>query len=189
MRPRYVAGFTLVEMLVTVVVIGCLIAFVIPSVDPDRGRVEAEMYAIGSTLMAAQREAVARQHDVGVTFDLTGHRLVLHFDANNDETVNPGERTRVVAIERQVAFARANAPARAFGAAPVSFPAGPAGEPVVVFRRNGSASRSGGLYLTTVKAANGAVRRTTDTRAIELVRATGRTEWWRYDGATWRRGF
>ncbi len=176
-------------MLITVVVIGSLVAFVIPSIDPDRGRVETAMFGLGSTMMGAQREAVARQHDVMVTFDIAGSRVVLDFDANNNGVRDAGERRRVVEVERSVAFARANAPARAFGAGPVSFDNGAAGQPEVTFHRSGSASQAGGFYLTSRKAASGAIRRILDTRAIEIVRATGRTEWWRYDGAAWRRGF
>jgi Tfp pilus assembly protein FimT len=176
-------------MLITVVVIGSIVAFVIPSIDPDRGRVEASMFSIGSTLMGAQREAVARQHDVLVTFDAPGSRVVLDFDANNNGLQDPGERRRVVEVERQVVFARAGAPARAFGPAPISFANGPSGLPELVYHRNGSASQSGGLYVTSAKASAGASRRIADTRAVEIVRATGRTEWWRYDGSAWRRGF
>jgi prepilin-type N-terminal cleavage/methylation domain-containing protein len=189
MRPRTGAGFTLVEMLITVVVIGSIIVFVIPSVDPDRGRVEAAMFSLGSTLIGAQREAVARQHDVMVTFDGPGSRVILDFDSNSNGVRDPGERRRVVEVERQVAFARANAPARPFGADPIAFATSGTGLPGVTFHRNGSASQGGGLYLTSRKAASGATRRTGDTRAIEIVRATGRAEWWRYDGAAWKRGF
>jgi Tfp pilus assembly protein FimT len=176
-------------MLVTVAVIGCLVAFVIPSIDPDRGRVESAMVSIGSTLIGAQREAVARQHDVMVTFDQAGSKVILDFDADNDGVKDPAERRRVVEVERQVAFARASAPARGFGAGPIAFDNGAAGLPAVTFHRNGSASQAGGLYLTSRKAASGATRRTADTRALEIVRATGRAEWWRYDGTEWRRGF
>jgi hypothetical protein len=28
-----------------------------------------------------------------------------------------------------------------------------------------------------------------DTRAVEIVRATGRTEWFKYNGTAWTRGF
>jgi Tfp pilus assembly protein FimT len=176
-------------MLVTVVVIGCIIAFVIPSVDPDRGRVEAEMFALGTTLMGAQREAVARQHDVRVTFDAAGSRVVLDFDADSDGVRDADERRRVVEVDRGVAFGRATAPARAFGAGVVSFANGADGLPELVFHRNGSASQGGGFYLTSRKAEAGATRRIADTRAIEIVRATGRAEWWRYDGSAWIRGF
>ena len=61
--------------------------------------------------------------------------------------------------------------------------------PAVIFHRNGSASQSGGLYLTSVRANAGVLEHQRDTRALELFRATGRPEWYRYDGTNWTRGF
>jgi hypothetical protein len=58
----------------------------------------------------------------------------------------------------------------------------------VIFYRNGSASESRGVYLASTRAqADPAFVR--DVRAIHVERATGRAEWWHYDGSTWVRGF
>jgi hypothetical protein len=67
----------------------------------------------------------------------------------------------------------------------VSFTRRLTGMPALVFRRDGSASESGGLYLTTTRARLTATPQ--DARSIEVVRATGRAEWYRYDGSAWRR--
>lgn len=183
------SGFSLAELLLVVVIIGVLAALALPRIDPDRQRAISAMLSIGSSMQAAQREAVSRQHDVIVAIDTAGHRLVLIYDLNSNGIQDGGERQRVVSLGRDVSFSRATATARWFGAAPVSFAVAPVGFPAVTFRRSGSASGAGGLYITSVKAAGGAARRVTDTRAVEVIRATGRVEWWRYDGTTWQRGF
>lgn len=183
------SGFTLAELLIVVVIISILLALALPRIDPDRQRAITAMLSIGSSMQAAQREAVARQHDVIVAIDTVDRRLLVVFDLNSNGVRDGGERQRVVALGRDVAFSRAQATARWFGGAPVSFAAAPIGFPAVTFRRSGSASGAGGMYITSAKAAGGATRRVADTRAVEVIRATGRVEWWRYDGTAWQRGF
>ncbi len=121
-------------------------------------------------------------------FDAPRNRFQLVFDANNNGIGDGSERTRGVVLEPQIVFGRAAAPARAFGNGPVTLSNG---SQMLVFHRNGSASASGGLYLTSVKAAAGDPKRLRDTRAIEITRATGRIEWFKYTGAgtTWTRSF
>jgi prepilin-type N-terminal cleavage/methylation domain-containing protein len=182
-------GFSLVEVLISVVIVGILLGFAMSAIDPLRSQMESAMLGLGTSLQGAQRESVARQHNVVVTFDAAANKVELHFDANNNGARDGGERIRVVPLEGQVTFGRANAPVRTFGAGPISFPPGAGGLPILTFRRDGSASIAGGLYVTSRKAAAGSLKRTGDTRAIEVVRATGRVEWWRYDGTAWRRGF
>lgn len=186
---RTVRGFTLVEILVVVAILGILAGLALPAIDVLRSKAESAMLSLGSTLQSAQRESVARQHDVIVTFDTLAGRVLVHMDANNDGVFAGGERRQVHHLDPAIVFGRAGAPARPFGAGVVSFPAGPSGLPTLVFRRNGSASLAGGAYLTTLSAAQGNPKRLSDTRAIELVRATGRVEWFRYTGGAWRRGF
>jgi prepilin-type N-terminal cleavage/methylation domain-containing protein len=181
-------GFSLVELLVVIAMIGILAAIAYPAIDSLRNSANSAMLQVGTALQAAQREAVARQHDVLVIFDAATSRIQLVFDANNNGVPDGGERTRGIALEPQIVFGRGGAPARSFGAGPVTLSDGSS---TLIFHRNGSASASGGLYLTSVKAAAGDARRMRDTRAIEINRATGRIEWFRYSGSgsTWVRGF
>jgi len=62
------------------------------------------------------------------------------------------------------------------------------GLPEVTFYRNGSASEAGGAYLTSRRSI-GDPKYVIDNRAMRVERATGRAEWWHYDGTTWVRGF
>lgn len=181
------SGITLVELLVVVGILGVLVAFAAPYIDLRRAQADSAMLGLGTVLQAAQREAVARQHDVILTFDVPTSRIRIHFDADNDAAEDPGERVRNVALESNVVFGLGAAPARAFGPGPVAF--GPTAAQRLVFRRNGSTSGAGGFYLTSAKAAAGAPGGLFDTRAVEVVRATGRIEWFRYAGHQWKREF
>jgi hypothetical protein len=169
--------------------IGLLAGIVLPSIDVTRYRLDSGIQVVGTTLLASQRTAVTRQHDVIVTFDEANRRLVVHSDANNDGQVNGSEHRQVVALENAVVFGRGGAPALGFGGAPINFAETVNGLPAVIFHRNGSASSAGGLYLTSPHAAAGGATHARDTRALGMVRATGRAEWWRYNGSAWLRGF
>jgi len=183
-RPK-LRGFALVELLIVMVLIGILVAIAYPSIASSRWSAEAAMLQVGTTLQSAQREAVSRQHDVVIQFDAANSRMRIIYDANGNGAADGGERVRGVSLERHVVFGRGGAPARPFGAGPVTLSDG---SQTLVFHRNGSASASGGLYLTSSRAAAGEAKRIRDARAVEIVRSTGRVEWFRYVD-TWLRGF
>jgi prepilin-type N-terminal cleavage/methylation domain-containing protein len=183
-------GFTLAEMLVVLGLIGLLVAIVAPKVDFQHYQIDGGMQAVATALMAAQREAVGKQHDVAVMFDQGNAALRILYDANNNGFIDVSERVRVLQLDSHVRFGRASASALPqIGASAVTFTHLTGGFPSVVFHRNGAASQSGGLYLTSVRALSGNSAYQRDTRALELFRATGRPEWYRYDGTNWTRGF
>ncbi len=185
---RSTRGMSMAELLAVLGIVGITTAIVAPKIDVPHFAIEAGMRGIGTTLMAAQRDAVAAQHDVIVSFDTAARTLRVHWDKDNDNTEDAGERIRIIGLDDGVAFGRpAAVAARSFGSAPVNF-AVVNGRPAVIFRRNGSASESGGLYLTSIRALRPGADRPNDTRAIEFERATGRAEWFRYRGS-WIRGF
>ena len=189
-RPTNRRGFTLLEMMVVVVLIGMVTVIVAPRIDFARYQIDGGIQAVATTLMAAQREAIAKQHDVAIMFDQPNSSLRILYDTNNNSVIDATERVRVITLDTHVRFGRASASALPqLGGSAVTFTRMIGGLPSVVFHRNGSASQSGGLYLTSVRAATGLVTYQRDTRALELYRATGRPEWWRYDGTNWSRGF
>ena len=186
--PASTAGFSLIEILIVMAILGLVVAIVAPKIDITRFKLEADMQGVGMTLLAAERQAITQQHDVILTFNAAQGLIRIHDDKNNNGLVETGERVRGVALGEGVVFGRASAPARPMGPGPVTFTKIVNGLPAVVFHRDGSASEAGGFYLTSVRAATSGTH-VEDTRAIELERATGRASWYRYGPPTWRRAF
>lgn len=185
---RSTRGISMAELIAVLGIVGLTTAIVAPKLDVPHYAIDGAMRGVGTALMAAQRDAVASQHNVIVSFNATTRSLRIHWDKDNDQTEDVGEKIRVIGLDDGVTFGRApTVTARAFGTADINF-SEVNGVPAVIFRRNGSASESGGLYLTSIRSLRPGVSRPDDTRAIEFERATGRAEWFRYQGA-WRRGF
>ncbi len=183
-------GFTLIEMLIAMVIIGLLAAIMIPRIDTAKGRAKAAVLRLGTTLLAVQREAIGKQHQMVVMIDTAGRRLRILDDSTNDGTWNNGERVRSVEIGDGIAFGRpAGVAARPFGSAAVTFTnvEPTTGLPAIVFFRNGSTREYGGLYISSPKALAGAT--TEGVWAVEITRATGRAEWYNWNGSAWTRGF
>lgn len=187
-NPGSRRGVTVVELLLVIAIIGVVTAIALPNINLTRYRVETAAQSLGSELLAAQRAAVTLQHDVVVSFDAAQSRISLHFDANNNGATDTGERVRNRPLGDAVTIARGGAPQLSFGPGPVSFVERRAGLPILTFHRNGSASEWGGLYITSVREARDGGH-ATDTRAVEVDRATGRAAWHRYTATGWRRGF
>jgi prepilin-type N-terminal cleavage/methylation domain-containing protein len=185
---RSARGVTLTEFLVVVAAIGILAVIAVPEISSTRSRVDSAVQSLATTLYAAQREAVTRQHDIVISFDQAQHRALLLYDVNGNGVADEGERVRPAPFDDAVVFGRGIAPARAMGAAAINFTSTMGGLPAVIFHRDGSASSAGGLYLTSARAQATAAF-ASDARAIEVVRATGRAEWWRYTGQGWTRGY
>jgi hypothetical protein len=152
-------------------------------------QVNSAVQAMSTTMVAAQREAITKQHDIILTFDAANRQVRLVWDANSDGTIGLNERTRVVTLDDRVVFGRGTAQARAFGGDAINFDDVINGLPALTFHRNGSASGVGGFYVTSRAAAAGDATWAKHARAVEIIRATGRTEWWRYNGSQWLRGF
>ena len=185
---RSQAGVTIIELLIVMGLLGLLASLALPRLNLTRYRLESAMLGVGTTLLAAQRLAVVRQHDVIVTFDVANQALRVHQDADNDAVVDAGERLRSYPLDEHVVYGRGAASPLPMGTGPVTFTKTNGGLPALTFHRNGSASEARGLYLTSTRAAAGRVH-PEDSRALELDRGTGRVNWYRYGPPAWRRGF
>jgi prepilin-type N-terminal cleavage/methylation domain-containing protein len=187
-RRRTPGGFTLIEALIVVTIIGLVATFAIPKIDFSRWRVNGAVTSLVGLLNRAQRTAVTDQTNVNVTFDASKNSVSLHEDMDNDNVVDNGERVRSYPLGEGVTFGLGGAPTRTYTPAPITFTRRQGTKPEIIFRRDGSASENGAIYITTIRATY-ANNKPADCRSVELIRSTGRVEWYLYNGTQWTRRF
>ena len=178
-------GFTVVEVLVVLLVVGIMAALLLPNLEVVRFRMDGAARGAVAALVAAQRLAVQRQHDVIVACDTANRRLRIHEDRDNDGAVDGGEPTRIVAFDDGVIFGLGAAPPQPGQTAVVGFTETQDGLPVIRFTRSGSASEDGGFYLTSERWRL-KPEYAKDTRSIRVDRPTGRVTWYAYDPPRWK---
>lgn len=187
-RPgRRAAGFTLVELLIALAMMSILAAVAIPNLGIGRHQAEAAMQTVGSDLLAAQRLAITRQHDVVVMFDAGNRTIRIAEDDDNDGVIEAGEHVTAHSIGDGVVFGHGSAAAHPIGGGPITFTETTDGLPSVTFHRDGSASEAGGVYLQSSRDA--ARDNSLGARLLTVDRATGRPNWYRYADGAWQRGF
>lgn len=179
-------GFTLVEALTVIVIIGIMAGIAIPRSGVSTYRANSGAQVVTTALIYAQRQAISRQADTRVAFDVANNELRIHEDANNDNVIDLNERVTMTALPEGLTFGRGAALPRAMGGAVVTFTRTQGMLPLVIFRRDGSASENGGVYVTTIDGLS--VGRTADVRAVEVSRATGRAAWFSYATGAWKEG-
>lgn len=182
------SGFTLVELLVVMTIIGIVATFAMPRIDYTRIRMDSGFRQVAMRLLAAQRKAVLQQHAVIVALDSAGRQLRIHEDRNNNGVIDAGERIEYMLLEDGVVFGRGSAPAASIGSNAIMLKKKQGTLPAVTFHRSGSAGELGGFYLTSARGGSSA-RFAEDARAFEIDRATGRTSLLQYAGGRWIRRF
>jgi prepilin-type N-terminal cleavage/methylation domain-containing protein len=184
------AGVTLIELLIVITIIGIISAIAFWKIDIARYQINGDQQVVGTALIAAQRQAIAKQHNIIVMFDNGNNQMIVVSDSNNSGSADANENIRPISLGDRVRYGLGTAPPMAWGASPISFTVteGSTGLPAVIFYRNGSASESRGIYLSSTRAQTDPAF-VSDVRAIHVERATGRAEWWHYDGTSWVRGF
>jgi prepilin-type N-terminal cleavage/methylation domain-containing protein len=184
------AAVTLIELLIVITLIGIGSAIAFWKIDIGHYEVMGDMQGIGSAFIAAQRESIARQCNVILTFDTTAHVIHVITDANNNGAQDPTEHETAYALGDRVRFSMGITPAGDIGPGPITFTQVTNGLPSVTFFRNGATNQAGGVYITSVREAEtNDPRYASETHMIEVARATGHADWWRYDGTQWLRGF
>ena len=177
-------GFSLVELLTVVVIMGMLVSLALPRSSIASYQANSGARVVATALSYAQRLAISRQADVRVAFDMPNNRLRLHEDRNNDNTIDADERVVFTNLPDGVTFGRGSATARPMGGAVVTFSKAQGGLPVLVFRRDGTASENGVIYLSTL--AGLSVDRTADVRAVEISQGPGRATWYSFATGGWK---
>jgi len=179
------SGFTLIEMLMVLVVIGLLAGFAIPRLNLTRMKSDGAARLVRMLTMSAQRTSITRQSNTIVSFDLANSRIRVVEDYNNNDTLNTTDRVYWRAMPEGVQFVTPPM-ARVSGGAAGSALVGSGLRTVsayssVIFRRDGSASTDAELYFS----ARATVP--TDFRAMTIARSTGRTDLFRWSGTAWVR--
>lgn len=175
-------GFTMAETMIVLVVSGIMLTLALPKVDASKYKADAVAQIVRTTLQNAGRASITRQHDMIVSFDTTGERIRVAYDANNDGIINPGERVTYRGLDVGILFAdpTVNGVSGSAIHAPVSGAAVTrvTGYPTVTFHRDGSVSSDAEIYVSI------AARGPKVYRAIVLTQATGRVDWYRLNTAS-----
>lgn len=184
-RPRARSGFTVVELVMAMIMVGIMATLVLPKVRIGNSVVDTSARTISMSLMVAQREAVSRQHNVLVVFDTAQHTARTVWDLNNNRVADGGEKSRPFLLPEQLAFGLPPGVPALSGITETAGAGGAPEGPMVVLQRSGSADRVAIVYLTTKRALAGSNE--VDARALYIVRATGRPMWYSWTGSDWRR--
>lgn len=177
----------MVELVVAMTVIAVVMMIAVPNIDYVGMRVNGSARKVSITLMNAQRLAVLRQHAIIVAFDTTRHLLRVHEDGDSDGAIDAGETINYVSLEDGVIFDRGAAPQHTFGSAAISFVNRQGALPAVTFSRSGSAGENGGFFIASSRSSD--LGRSSEVRAFEVNRATGRAVMYTYAHGTWQRSF
>ncbi len=175
-------GFSMIELLTTLIIMGMIAAMAVPRIDMSRMRSDAALRQMTTLFVQAQRTALSKQYNVIVSIDMTTNRVRLVEDRNNSNTFDTGDRMMWMALEPGVRFTTSPAPLDGMSGM-VTFlrPRLIDSFTSVIFRRNGAASSDGALFFTSKPTDPGAAR------AITITQSTGRADPFKYNGTTWVR--
>jgi len=178
------SGFTLLELIVIMAFIGLLAGIAAPRIDVAKFRMDSAAVEVSTALHAAQQTALLRGHNVNIAFDTAAGALIVHYDEDNDKTIDSSENWRTVEFGEGVAFGRGGAPALNGVNPSISFTVNINSKPGMRFYRNGSTSEAGTIYLTSRQGKVGTTY-AEHSRAMEIERSTGRIRCYSYKSGAW----
>lgn len=177
-------GFTLFELLIAMVIISILATIALPKLNLHQFRIDAGVRSTQASLMQAERYAVQRQHDMIVSFDVAGKRVLLIDDLNNNAATDAGEKVLIRPLEDGIRFL---APPAAINGGTVAAVAGSklitiAGYPSIIFHRDGATSTDLQVYITSTRPD------ATDFKGLSVTQSTGHVDYYSYRSLSWKRG-
>lgn len=175
-------GFTLLELMVVMVIIGILSGIAFIKLDPRRNQADAGIGVVKTVMQQAMRNAVQRQYNIIVSFDTVQRRLRTVEDKNNNNVADVGERVLWRPLENDMKFAPPAAvvtgaltPGAVVGSKIRTIDAMPS----VIARRDGALSSDLQVFVTSMRGSPG------DYRAVVVSQPTGRVEVYWYTGSVW----
>ena len=177
-------GFSLIEIVVVMLIMGVIAGLTIPKLTLSGYRVDAVALQVRSALQIAQRTALARQYDMIVSFDTAKSRIRIVPDLDNSGTINADDEIRL-SVWRPLGASEGNdflIPPKSFTLRTLRTPVYGStlkrinSLPSIVFHRDGSASSEAEIYVANT------ARGRPQYRLVTLVRSTGRTDAYRYAG-------
>ena len=90
---RPIAGFTMVELLIVLSVVGILMTIVLPRIDVARFQLDAAIQEVASAVASARGQSILRQHDYVLMFAEDADRFFVLNDMNNN-----GQTTRARSV-------------------------------------------------------------------------------------------
>jgi prepilin-type N-terminal cleavage/methylation domain-containing protein len=180
-------GFTLLELLVVLVMMGMVAGMTLPRLNLGRYRIDAAAQQMLSVFQTAQRTSLTRQYDVIVSVDTVNGGLRIAEDVNNNGAIElsewkfwrpPGEGNRFTTPPKGLSGSVTSSVVGSNIKTVDNLPS-------MVFHRDGSTSTDAEIYVANF------YKGRVDFRAVSLTRSTGRTELYRLAGtgatAKWTR--
>ena len=185
-------GYTLIEMMIVVTLIAIVTATAMPHIDYQAFRQDASARAVRSAMQGAQAYAVSSQHNVFVDIDQAHNVLYVVYDYNDNLQWDVANGEHLIAVPLQdgaviaqppLALPGAGAPTAGIG---MTTPAtvAVAGKTTATlgytYRGDGAVSTDVQIYINSKRGL------TRDWRAISIIPATGRVDWYKYVNSTWK---
>jgi prepilin-type N-terminal cleavage/methylation domain-containing protein len=183
-RPRPLRGFTLVEILFVVALIGLAAGFAISRVSFWGYRMDANIRLLQNAIIGAQQTAITKNVAVQVMFDANEHRLRILQDYNNNGVMDATDTVRYRPLADRAMFLSPPTTIDGVGAAYMTgagvVQTGNPQQLAIRIGPNGALSGDAVVYI-------GSPRRVAeDFRALTIVGATERTGFWSNGAGTWR---
>ena len=182
LRPRL--GFSLFEVMVTLVIIAIVASIALPKVSMSRYRADAAMRIVQGALQQAERMSVQRQVEIIVSFDTVGKRMRVTIDANNNHLVDAGEVSSWKSLQEGSRFAVPPTGVNGTVSTPIvgsNLSRSPEGYPTIFYHRDGASSSSVEVYLRSSTSND-----SNDFRALLVTQATGRVAMYHYGNGSWQ---
>lgn len=182
--PRPARGFTFIEILMVMALIGLIAGFAVTRVSFWGFRMDANIRLMQNAIIGAQQTAITRNVPVQVMFDANNNRLRILQDYNNNGVMDASDTVRYRPLTDGARF---QAPPSTIDGVASSYMTGPGvietGNPqqrAVRIGPNGALSGDAVVYIGSPRG------RDEDFRALTIIGATARTGFWSRGGGAWR---